>query len=127
MTGTTYQTEATALPSAGIFPVPGAIGALAAVDVTVPDLPTAVSEDDVEGRLQAFPEKLRAPARASLLERLRKDGRLAMETFRDWMALDGEQPFAHQVRHAIEKRRRRAGPPMDGDGPGDLVCSENQE
>ncbi len=109
MTDTTYQTEA------GTFPVPGAVGALAVVD-----LPTAVSEDDVERRLLAFLERLRASARASLLERLRTDGRLALETFRDWMLRDSHHPAVRQLHSAIGKRRRRGGPSMDSDGPGDL-------
>ena len=58
MIDTTYQTEA------GTFPVPGAIGALAAFDVTVLDLPTAVSEGDVKRRLLAFLERLRPPGPA---------------------------------------------------------------
>ncbi len=111
----TAQHRTAARPPPGGYPVPGAIGALAAVDVTVLDLPTAVNEADVERRLLAFQERLRVPARARLLERLRTDGRLAMKTFRDWIVRDGHDPAAHRLRSVIGERRRR------GDRAGNLM------
>ncbi len=115
MTDTTQHRDA-ARPPPGAYPVPGAIGPMASVEVTVSDIPPEeVSADRVELRLVAFLRKLRAEERDRRLERLRTDGRTAVETFRDWAGLGHPSSFVRRVRRIVRERMRRSGSPEDGD------------
>ncbi len=116
MIDTTQHSQA-ACPPPPWFSLPGAIGPMASVGVTVLDVPTDVSEAAVEKRLLAFLERLRAVTRARRVERLRTDGRMAVETFSNWADLGHRSAFSYQVRAAIRNRRYRSAPPGEDDGP----------
>ena len=117
MIDTTQHSQAAYPPPPPWFSLPGAIGPMASVGVTVLDVPTDVSEAAVEKRLLAFLERLRAATRARRVERLRTDGRMAVETFSDWAGLGQRSSFVYQVRAAIRNRRYRSAPPEDDEGP----------
>ncbi len=117
MIDTTQHSQAAYPPPPPWFSLPGAIGPMASVGVTVLDVPMDVSEATVEKRLLAFLERLRAATRARRVARLRTDGRMAVETFSNWAGLGHQSAFAYQVRAAIGNRRYRSAPPGDDEGP----------
>ncbi len=112
MTDTTRHRDA-ARPPPGAYPVPGAIGPMASVEVTVLDLPPEeVDADKVELRLVAFLEKLRASERDRRLERPRTDG-------------GGDVPRLDRPERTAPDAGARDAPPVDDDGPDAVDCGED--